>query len=262
MQAKQVVFSLPKFSGQKGQLCEPCQLGKQHRLPLPNTLFEPQQARFDPFRCVGTNIECEHWREPMFRRLHRRLHSAYLGLFVRGKRSLLLLSEGESLVEWANRRNIKWQRSDGRKENFSGSSWVNCRRKEDGGNSLTHTNHTNVHVFIHILIHITHTRQPLYSVPPLYLPVQLLRVTYGSPNSRLGNECVPLRSSTWYQVSSCLPFRLICIPTRYQVSNWGPYGDELDTWYRVWVHLHRNSIPSIELGLISGKIPIFNDIRP
>ena len=35
--------------------------------------------------------------------------------------------------------------------------------------------HTHTHA--HILIHITHTRQPLYSVPPLYLPIQLLRVT-------------------------------------------------------------------------------------
>ena len=64
-------------------------------------------------------------------------------------------------------------------------------------------------------------------------------------NSILGITFVPIRASTRYQVSSCLPFRLICIPTRYQVSNWGPYGDELDTWYRVWVHLHSNLIPSI-----------------
>ena len=36
LQAKQVVFGLPKFSGRKAQVCEACQLGKQHRLPFPN----------------------------------------------------------------------------------------------------------------------------------------------------------------------------------------------------------------------------------
>ena len=35
--------------------------------------------------------------------------------------------------------------------------------------------HTHTHP--HMLIHITHTCHPLYSVPPLYLPVQLLQVT-------------------------------------------------------------------------------------
>ena len=33
---KQVVFSLSNFSGRKAQVCEAYQLGKQHRLPLPN----------------------------------------------------------------------------------------------------------------------------------------------------------------------------------------------------------------------------------
>ena len=28
LQAKQVVFGLPKFSGRKAQICEACQLGK------------------------------------------------------------------------------------------------------------------------------------------------------------------------------------------------------------------------------------------
>ena len=36
LQAKQVVFGLPKFSGRKAQVCEACQLGKQHRLPFHN----------------------------------------------------------------------------------------------------------------------------------------------------------------------------------------------------------------------------------
>ena len=36
LQSNQVVFGLPKFSGQKAQICEACQLGKQHRLPIPN----------------------------------------------------------------------------------------------------------------------------------------------------------------------------------------------------------------------------------
>ena len=36
MQSKQVVFGLPKFSGQKGRTCEACQLGKQRQLPFPN----------------------------------------------------------------------------------------------------------------------------------------------------------------------------------------------------------------------------------
>ena len=36
LQSKQVVFRLPKFSAQKVQICEACQLGKQHRLPFPN----------------------------------------------------------------------------------------------------------------------------------------------------------------------------------------------------------------------------------
>ena len=41
--------------------------------------------------------------------------------------------------------------------------------------------HTHTHTHAHILIHITHTRQPLYSVRPLYLPVQILGVTHGTP---------------------------------------------------------------------------------
>ena len=36
LQTKQVVFDLLKFSGRKAQICEACQLGKQHRLPFPN----------------------------------------------------------------------------------------------------------------------------------------------------------------------------------------------------------------------------------
>ena len=36
LQLKQVVFGLPKFSGQKALSCEASQLGKQHRLPFPN----------------------------------------------------------------------------------------------------------------------------------------------------------------------------------------------------------------------------------
>jgi hypothetical protein len=36
LQTKQVVFSLPKFSGRTAQICEACQLGKQHRLPFPD----------------------------------------------------------------------------------------------------------------------------------------------------------------------------------------------------------------------------------
>ena len=38
LQSKQVVFGLPKFSGQKAQICEAFQLGKQHRLPFPSDL--------------------------------------------------------------------------------------------------------------------------------------------------------------------------------------------------------------------------------
>ena len=36
LQAKQFVFGLPKFSGQKSQVCEACQVGKQNWLPFPN----------------------------------------------------------------------------------------------------------------------------------------------------------------------------------------------------------------------------------
>jgi hypothetical protein len=36
LQTKQVVFGLPKFSGCTAQICEACQLGKQHRLLFPN----------------------------------------------------------------------------------------------------------------------------------------------------------------------------------------------------------------------------------
>ena len=35
LQKKQVVFGLPKFSGWRAQVCEACQLLKQHRLPFP-----------------------------------------------------------------------------------------------------------------------------------------------------------------------------------------------------------------------------------
>ena len=40
--------------------------------------------------------------------------------------------------------------------------------------------------------------------------------------------------------------------TRYQVLSWGPYGDQLDTWYRVEPFKCLNSIPSIELLLLLG----------
>ena len=67
--------------------------------------------------------------------------------------------------------------------------------------------HTNVHVFIHILIHITHTRQPLYSVPPLYLPVQLLWVTHGTPVGQCIRMVNPhaMANSRWPELhrSSC-----------------------------------------------------------
>ena len=36
METKNIVFGLPKFSGQKRQVCEACQPTKQHRLPFPN----------------------------------------------------------------------------------------------------------------------------------------------------------------------------------------------------------------------------------
>ena len=36
MHTKNIIFGLPKFSGQNGQVCEACQLGKQHRLAFPN----------------------------------------------------------------------------------------------------------------------------------------------------------------------------------------------------------------------------------
>ena len=36
MQTKNIVFGLPKCSGRNGQVCEACQLWKQHRLPFPN----------------------------------------------------------------------------------------------------------------------------------------------------------------------------------------------------------------------------------
>jgi transposase InsO family protein len=36
LQTRQVILGLPKFSGRKAQICEACQLGKQHRLPFPN----------------------------------------------------------------------------------------------------------------------------------------------------------------------------------------------------------------------------------
>ena len=42
LQSKQVVFGLPKFSSRKAQICEACQLGKQHQLPFPN---ERNQSR-------------------------------------------------------------------------------------------------------------------------------------------------------------------------------------------------------------------------
>ena len=42
MQAKQVVFGLPKFSGRKDRVCEACQLGKQHRIPFPNERNSPR----------------------------------------------------------------------------------------------------------------------------------------------------------------------------------------------------------------------------
>ena len=36
LQSKKIVFGLPKFNDQKAQICEPCQLGKQNRLPFTN----------------------------------------------------------------------------------------------------------------------------------------------------------------------------------------------------------------------------------
>ena len=62
--------------------------------------------------------------------------------------------------------------------------------------------------------------------------------------SILGIELRPVEASTQYLVSSLSPLTglnsilgIELIPlrtwTRYQVSSWGPYGDQLDTWYRV-----------------------------
>ena len=42
METKNIIFGLPKFNGEKGQVCEACQLGKQHQLPFPN---ERNQSR-------------------------------------------------------------------------------------------------------------------------------------------------------------------------------------------------------------------------
>jgi hypothetical protein len=36
LHTRQVVLGLPKFSGRKAQICEACQLGKQHQLPFPD----------------------------------------------------------------------------------------------------------------------------------------------------------------------------------------------------------------------------------
>ena len=65
--------------------------------------------------------------------------------------------------------------------------------------------HTHTHA--HILIHITHTRQPLYSVRPLYLPVQILGVTHGTPVGQCIRTVNPqaIANSRWPKLhrSSC-----------------------------------------------------------
>ena len=42
MKTKNIIFGLPKFNGQNSQVCEACQLRKQHGLPFPN---ERNQSR-------------------------------------------------------------------------------------------------------------------------------------------------------------------------------------------------------------------------
>ena len=42
MQTKNIIFRLLKFGGQNEEVCEACQLGKQHQLPLPNEQNQSQ----------------------------------------------------------------------------------------------------------------------------------------------------------------------------------------------------------------------------
>ena len=50
MKTKNIVFGLPKFSGRNGQVCEACQLVKQHQLPFPNEQTRSQN-RLDLIHC-------------------------------------------------------------------------------------------------------------------------------------------------------------------------------------------------------------------
>ena len=81
---------------------------------------------------MGTNTECESWRESIFRLLHRRLYPTYMDLPHRKEdRSLRLFSELEKSCRKGNREEDQvLARSDGGEEYFSGQ--FNCYLQQMG----------------------------------------------------------------------------------------------------------------------------------
>ena len=121
MQTKNIVFGLPKFRGRNGQVCEACQMGKQHRLPFPN---ERNRSR-SPLDLIHSDV----WGPAQNVSLGgSRYFVTFIDDFTRHTWVCTIAKKSEvfacflkvkSLAERETGRKIKCLRSDGGKEYFS-----------------------------------------------------------------------------------------------------------------------------------------------
>ena len=118
LQSKQVVFGLPEFSGQKAQICEAYQLGKQHQLPFPN--------KRNRSRNNLDLIHLEVWGPAHNVSLGNSRYFVYNKIYLIEKKSEVFdyFWNFKSLVERETERKIKCLWSDGGKGYFS--SQFNC----------------------------------------------------------------------------------------------------------------------------------------
>ena len=122
LQSKQVVFGLPKFSGRKTQICEACQLGKQHRLPFPNECNRSQN-KLDLIQSdvcgLAQNVSLGGSRYFVSFIDDYNQHT-WIYLIEKQSEVFDCFRNLKNLVERETRRKIKCLRSDGGKEYFSG----------------------------------------------------------------------------------------------------------------------------------------------
>ena len=110
-----MVFGLPKFSGRKAQICEACQLGKQHRLPFPNNLDLIHSDVWGPAQNVslGGSRYFVSFIDDYTRH-------TWIYLIERKSEVFDCFRDLKGFVETESGRKIKCLRSDGGKEYFSG----------------------------------------------------------------------------------------------------------------------------------------------